>query len=106
MGLEYVPYDSPPKPIGGFAAIQKNVVYPAAAYKAGIEGTTLIQAKVDANGDIEKAAVLVSSGNEELDAAALAAIKKTKFIPAFQKEKLVGVYISIPVNFKLNSSKS
>lgn len=106
LGAEFIPYDSPPEPIGGFAAIQKNVVYPTAAYKAGVEGTTIIQAKVDENGDIEEAVVLRSSGNEELDAAALAAIKKTKFKPAYQKEKPVGVYISIPVNFKLNPSKS
>lgn len=101
---EFVPYDTPPEPIGGFAALQKNVVYPEAAYKAGVEGTTILQAKLDENGDVVKVAVLRSSGNDELDAAAITALKKTKFKPAYQKEKPVAVYISIPMNFKIETT--
>jgi|GEM_PF-324364 len=100
---EFVPYDEPPSPIGGFKAIQENLIYPEKAKQAGIEGTTVIQARVDEKGDIEKAVVLQSSGNDELDAAAIEALKKTKFKPAVFDKKPVGVYILIPVMFNLGA---
>ncbi|MDZ7337710.1 MAG: M56 family metallopeptidase [candidate division KSB1 bacterium] len=36
--LPFSPFDEPPEPIGGFAAIQQNLRYPEAARKAGVEG--------------------------------------------------------------------
>ena len=39
--------------------------------------------------------------NTGLDEAAMEAIRKTRFKPAKQRERAVGVWISIPVNFKL-----
>ncbi|MFH1213100.1 MAG: energy transducer TonB, partial [Candidatus Neomarinimicrobiota bacterium] len=101
--IEFVPYDEAPEPVGGFKAIQENLVYPEKAKQAGIEGTTVIQARVDEKGDIEKAVVLQSSGNDELDAAAIEALKKTKFKPAVFDKKPVGVYILIPVMFNLGA---
>jgi len=41
--------------------------------------------------------------NTGLEEAAIAAIKKTRFKPAKQRDRNVGVYISIPVIFKLKS---
>ena len=35
--VRFIPYDEPPEPIGGFAEIQKNIVYPEIAQEAGIE---------------------------------------------------------------------
>jgi len=102
--VKFVPYDVPPSPIGGFSAIQKNVIYPKADKEAGHEGTVVVQAFVDENGDVTKAVILKSPGLEGLDNAAINAIKQTKFKPAFHKEKPVGVYISIPVVFKLQKN--
>ena len=99
--LKFTPYDVPPSPIGGFLAIQKNVIYPKEDKEAGHEGTVIVQAYVDENGNITKAIVQRSSGFEGLDEAGLEAIQKAKFAPAMQKDKPVGVYISIPVVFKL-----
>ena len=99
--IKYVPYDTPPEPIGGFRAIQENVKYPKADMKAGIEGTVIVQAYLDENGDVTEAVAIRSPGIKSLEKAAIEAIKKTKFKPAMQKEKPVGVYISIPVLFKL-----
>ena len=33
----FVPFDEPPAPVGGFAAIQQNLVYPDIGRRAGIE---------------------------------------------------------------------
>lgn len=101
--VKFIPYDSPPLPIGGFAAIQNNVIYPEADQEAGREGTVVVQAFVDKNGNVsDTTAILQSPGFQGLENAAIEALKKTKFKPAMQEEKPVGVYITIPVLFKLD----
>jgi len=102
--LKFVPYDVPPSPIGGFSAIQKNVIYPKEDKEAGHEGTVIVQACIDENGNVTEAEIQRTSGLEGLDKAGLEAIQKTKFTPAMQKDKPVGVYISIPVVFKLQKN--
>jgi len=99
--VPFIPYDEPPEPIGGYAAIQKNIIYPEIAQEAGIEGTVVIHAFVDKTGKVTKTMVLKGIPNTGLDEAAIAAIKKTRFRPAKQRERPVGVWISIPVNFRL-----
>ncbi len=100
----FVPYDSPPEPIGGFAAIQRNLVYPEIARRAGVEGTVIIHVLIDEKGNVVKTRVLKSLGNNGCDEAAIAAIKKTKWKPAMQRDKPVKVWVSIPVIFKLKEA--
>ncbi|MCK4716410.1 MAG: energy transducer TonB [Candidatus Marinimicrobia bacterium] len=102
--VRFIPYDEAPEPIGGFAAIQRNVVYPEIAQEAGIEGTVVIQAFVNEFGKVTDCVVLKGVPNTGLDEAAIDAIKKTRFKPAKQRDRNVGVYISIPVIFKLQSN--
>ena len=97
----YVPYDKPPEPIGGFAAIQKNLVYPDIARKAGVEGTVTIQARIDENGEITDTRILVPLGNSGCNEAAIEAIKSVKWKPAKYQGKGVAVWVSVPVRFKL-----
>ena len=100
----FVPYDSPPEPSGGFAAIQRNLVYPEIARRAGVEGTVIIHVLIDEKGNVVKTRVLKSLGNNGCDEAAIAAIKKTKWKPAMQRDKPVKVWVSIPVIFKLKEA--
>ncbi len=99
--VKFIPYDDPPVPIGGFAAIQRNVVYPEIAQEAGITGTVVVQAFIDKYGKVGECTILKGVPNTGLDDAAIAAIKKTRFKPAKQRDRDVGVYISIPVIFRL-----
>lgn len=99
--VRFIPYDDPPVPVGGYGAIQRHIVYPEIAQEAGIEGTVVIQAFVSKKGKVTETLVLKSIPNTGLDEAAMEAIKKTKFIPAKQRDRAVGVWISIPVNFRL-----
>jgi len=101
--IRFIPYDEPPEPMGGFAAIQRNIVYPEIAQEAGIEGTVVVQAYVNEFGVVSECVILKGVPNTGLDEAAVAAIKKTKFKPAKQRDRNVGVYISIPVIFKLQN---
>lgn len=104
--IKFIPYDSPPKPIGGFKAIRENVIYPQAEQAAGHEGTVVVQTFVDKYGNVsDTTAILRSPGFKGLEEAAIRAIKQTKFEPAIRKDKPVGVYISIPVIFKLDDAK-
>jgi len=102
--VRFIPYDEAPDPIGGFAAIQRNVVYPEIAQEAGIEGTVVVQAFVNEFGKVTECIILKGVPNTGLDEAAITAIKKTKFKPAKQRDRNVGVYISIPVIFKLQTN--
>jgi protein TonB len=101
----FVPYDSAPEPIGGFTAIQKNLTYPEIARRAGVEGMVVVQVLIDTKGNVNDTKVAKSLGNNGCDEAAIAAIKKTKWKPALQRDKPVKVWVSIPVIFKLKEAR-
>lgn len=100
--VKFIPYDTPPKAIGGQAAIAQNIVYPKAASQAGIEGTVIVQCFVNKNGIPSDMKILRGLPSTGLDESAMNAIKKVRFEPALQRDKKVGVWITIPVQFKLD----
>lgn len=102
--VEFIPYDEPPVAVGGQAAISRNVIYPEIAREAGIEGQVVVQAFINESGVVEHCLILKGMPGTGLDEAAINAIKKTKFKPAKQRDRNVGVWISIPVTFKLNTN--
>lgn len=97
----FVPYDEPPQPIGGFAAIQSNLKYPEIARKAGVEGRVMVHVQIDEKGNVVNTKILVSLGNNGCDEAAIDAIKSVKWKPAMQRDRPVKVWVAIPVVFKL-----
>jgi TonB family protein len=98
----FVPYDEPPQPIGGFEAIQKNLVYPELAQKAGIEGTVHLHVKIDENGNVVDTKILRPLGDSGCNEAAVAAIKSAIWKPAKANGKPVTVWVAVPVRFKLH----
>ncbi|HCM25349.1 MAG: hypothetical protein A2Z99_03590 [Treponema sp. GWB1_62_6] len=52
-------------------AIEKNLRYPEAARKRGIQGTAVVDLSVDRGGRLTECALAVSSGSELIDSAAL-----------------------------------
>lgn len=97
----FVPYDDPPQPIGGFAAIQRNLKYPEIARKAGVEGRVMVHVQIDEKGNVVNTKILQSLGNNGCDEAAVEAIKSVKWKPAMQRDRPVKVWVAIPVVFKL-----
>ena len=73
------------------------------AQEAGIEGTVYIQFFIDATGNVTEAWVQKGIPNTGLNEAALAAVKKSKWKPAQQRDKKVGVWQTVPVKFELTS---
>ena len=94
--VKFIPYDDPPQPLS-----EIRPVYPEIAQEAGIEGTVVVQVFIDKKGRVQDTVILKGIPNTGLDEAALKAIRKTRFRPAKQRERPVGVWISIPVNFRL-----
>ena len=94
--VKFIPYDDPPRPL---TPIRPK--YPEIAQEAGIEGTVIVQVFVDKKGRVKETIILKGIPNTGLDEAAIAAIRKTRFEPAKQRKRPVGVWISIPVNFRL-----
>ena len=92
----FIPYDDPPQPM---TSIRPQ--YPEIAQEAGIEGVVVVQAFIDKKGRVKETLILKGVPNTGLDEAAMEAIRKTRFKPAKQRERAVGVWISIPVNLKL-----
>ncbi len=60
-----------------------------------------MQAFVDVTGKVDEAIVIDGILDTGLDGAAMAAIQKTIFKPALQKDQPVGVWIAIPIVFNL-----
>ncbi len=96
----FVAVEDLPEPIGGIAAIQRAVVYPEIAKRAGVEGTVYIEAFVDESGTVTRTLVVKGIG-AGCDEAAQEAVMKTKFKPGKQRGKPVKVRMSIPIRFRL-----
>lgn len=98
----FIPREVEPTPVGGYQAIINNVEYPDIPREAGIEGTVVVQCYIDEHGRVIKTIVIKGLPGTGLDEAAMDALKMTKFKPAIQRDKPVGVWLAIPVIFKLN----
>ena len=93
--------DKYPEPIGGIEEMIKNVVYPASAKDAGIQGKVLVKTIIDEKGNVVETEV-IEGFDADCDKAAMDAIKKTKFTPGIKDNKPVKSEVTIPVMFKLS----
>ncbi len=89
-----------PQPVGGLAAIQKKIVYPEFAVRAGIQGKVFVTAIIDEQGNVISAEVTKGIGGG-CDEAAVKAVMATKFKPGKQRGRAVKVQLSLPIFFKL-----
>ena len=86
------------RPLGGY---QVKPRYPESARRQGIEGTTLLKIYVTDTGRVQDVLVERSAGHEELDVAAMEAVKKWRFDPARRGNQPVAVWVMLPVRFEL-----
>ncbi len=89
-----------PALVGGNDGILQNVVYPAAAKEANIQGKVLIKEVINEKGIVEST-VVEKSIDKILDEAALNAVKTTKFIPGEKNGKKVKAEVVVLIMFKL-----
>jgi TonB family protein len=74
-------------------------VYPEKARKAGLEGTVILEAMTDAQGNVARVKVLQSI--PELDQAAIDALKQWKYEPVIIDGKPKAVVFTVTIRFRL-----
>lgn len=74
--------------------------YPAAALRAGVGGTVVVYAELDAKGVPIEVRVAKRSGERDLDRAALSAVRQWRFEPAMRDGKAVASAVRVPVDFR------
>ncbi|NBC87201.1 MAG: TonB family protein [Bacteroidetes bacterium] len=92
--------DEAPKLIGGMRALMKEVRYPTAAKRRGIEGRVFVQFVVTTEGKPVNIEV-VRGAHRHLDRAAVDAVKKVTFEPGILDGEPTNVVMSLPVTFQL-----
>jgi TonB family protein len=78
---------------------------PQQAIDSNWAGNTIVRALVDSDGHVRKVVVDQSSGHTVLDDAAVDAMKRERFAPAYALGKAVNVWFQAPVNFKWRQSR-
>ncbi|SHM49705.1 protein TonB [Pseudomonas asturiensis] len=98
------PAPKPVTPASASAGYLKNPApeYPSLAMRRGWEGTVLLRVHVLASGKPGEIQIQKSSGREQLDDAALAAVKRWSFVPAKQGDVAQDGWVSVPIDFKIN----
>ncbi len=82
--------------------LKKNKIYPSAARKQKIQGTTKCTFVIEKDGSVTEITVKESSGNDLLDQEAVRVISKMpKWMPGFKDGKAIRVKFDMPVYFKL-----
>lgn len=77
-------------------------VYPMAERNAKIEGTATVRFLINTDGSVEEVIVVTSSGNSNLDAAAVNACYKWKFTSARNMSgQNIRCYANMPITFKI-----
>jgi protein TonB len=78
--------------------------YPSASRRAGEEGTVRLKVLVDERGRPQQVQVSQGSGFERLDAAAIEAVKKWRFVAATDGTKAIQAWTQVAVTFKLTAA--
>jgi TonB family protein len=88
--------DTPPQATAKFPA-----QYPSSMAQKKITGKVIIACVIDSSGKILTSSIRQSSGQRELDQAALSAVTRWKFKPAQKAGRPVKGSILVPFNFEL-----
>ena len=81
--------------------LKASIEYPVMAKENGIEGTVYVLVWIDKFGNPHHAEV-AKTDSKMLSQAALDAVKKIKAVPAIQNGHNVGMWVTIPITFKLS----
>lgn len=77
-------------------------VYPTMLRRAGEEGRVVLRVLVMPDGLPGEVRVLNPSSSPQFDEAALAAVRKWRFVPARRGDTSVAEWVQVPIEFKLN----
>jgi len=96
----FVSVEKMPKMKSSLAELQKKIIYPDRAQKAGIEGRVIVQFVVNEKGEVEDPRVIRGIGGG-CDEEAVRVAKLAKFEPGEQRGVPVRVQFTLPIMFML-----
>jgi len=70
--------------------------------EAGVEGTVRLRLYINEDGKVEETLIEQGIPKTGLNEAAIEAVTKTKWKPAMQRDKPVGVWYSVSIIFRLS----
>ncbi|MFW6089832.1 MAG: energy transducer TonB, partial [Gemmatimonadota bacterium] len=73
--------------------------YPSMLREAGVSGTVGVYFYVSETGEVTNAVVQKSSGYPQFDEVALEIAQQGEFDPAMNRDRPVGVWIALPIQF-------
>jgi TonB family C-terminal domain len=77
--------------------------YPPLSRRLGEQGRVLVRVFVEPGGSPAQVELRASSGHRRLDAAAVAAVRRWRFVPARRGAEPVGAWVLVPITFNLRS---
>jgi protein TonB len=101
--VEPAPVELPVTPPSFHAAYLNNPApeYPAASRRMGEAGEVLLLVEVMPDGSPGEIRLRQGSGYARLDEAALAAVRRWRFVPARQGDEPVTAWVLVPIRFSL-----
>ena len=94
----FIAFDKAPSPK---IQLDDLIIYPEHARKAGIQGKVFVSAFINEHGIVTETRIVRGLPNTGLDEAAIEAVKKSRWHPARQRDKKVGVWLTVPIVFSL-----
>lgn len=77
--------------------------YPSISRRMREEGLVVLKVKVRADGTADAVLVQHPSGSARLDEAALAAVRRWKFVPAKRGDQAIESWVLVPIEFELKA---
>ena len=125
-GDTFVAYDQAPEPVGGFSMMLSDLRYPEVARAAGVEGKVIVSIYINENGNVtghkvkehfeaieqkdkkykDISKITLEKAYQACEEAAIKALSVSSWKPALQKDKPVGVWVTVPVKFDLKKTKA
>lgn len=91
-----------PEPVGGLMTINKKIVYPELAKRAGAEGKVFVLAFINESGDVDDVKVIKGIGMG-CDEEVMRAVKSSKFKPGMNKGTPIKTKFTVAFTFKLSN---
>lgn len=77
--------------------------YPSLSKRLGEEGRVLLRVLVTPEGFADQVEIRQTSGHSRLDQAALATVKRWRFMPARRGEERIAAWVLVPLSFQLEA---
>ncbi|NQV16775.1 energy transducer TonB [bacterium] len=91
---------TPPRPVGGMQAIINQAQYPLSASENRMEGQLVLSFRVDQRGNVSHI-IVVESGGEIFNEAAIAAVRNTTWIPASYNAQSIPIRYELPFRYTI-----